>query len=274
LSSVLIAVDPWLALRVTLGLLFTVARMEPQPTLSILVVDDNAPSRALAQATLEDEGYRVVLAASGGEAISAFEREMPDCILMDIRIRALPSGDGRSAADGARVRPRARAGGDRDDSLGDHRWRRVCDAGGRSRLRDETRQLVAAAIHQHSPRAARPFIKLHCAALAESLLESELFGHERGAFTGAVTRREGAASSRPTVARCFLDEIGAVSLPLQVKLLRFLQARELEPVGGDETVKVDVRIVAATKRDLAEAIQHRLREYAEAAASAATKHQA
>ncbi|MEY4582421.1 MAG: hypothetical protein RL701_7124 [Pseudomonadota bacterium] len=112
------------------------------------------------------------------------------------------------------------------------------------------KELVASAIHQHSPRAARPFIKLHCAALAESLLESELFGHERGAFTGALTRREG-RFKQADGGTLFLDEIGEISPGIQVKLLRFLQEREFEPVGGNQTIKVDVRIVAATNRDLA-----------------------
>jgi DNA-binding NtrC family response regulator len=111
------------------------------------------------------------------------------------------------------------------------------------------KELVAAAIHQHSPRAGGPFIRLNCAALAETVLESELFGHERGAFTGAVTRRDGRfqQAHRGTL---FLDEIGEISPALQVKLLRFLQEHQYERVGGNETVEVDVRIIAATNRDL------------------------
>ena len=111
------------------------------------------------------------------------------------------------------------------------------------------KELIAAAIHEHSPRAARPFIKLHCAALAETLLESELFGHERGSFTGAAGRREG-RFRQADGGTLFLDEIGEISPAIQVKLLRFLQEREFERVGGNETIKVDVRIVAATNRDL------------------------
>jgi two-component system response regulator HydG len=112
------------------------------------------------------------------------------------------------------------------------------------------KELVAQAIHENSPRAAAPFVKLHCAALAETILESELFGHEKGSFTGAVGRREGRfkQADRGTL---FLDEIGEISPALQVKLLRFLQERTFERVGGNETVKVDVRIIAATNRDLA-----------------------
>ena len=111
------------------------------------------------------------------------------------------------------------------------------------------KELAAQAIHQNSPRAQAPFVKLHCAALAESLLESELFGHERGAFTGAVGRREG-RFKQADGGSLFLDEIGDISPAIQVKLLRFLQEKTFERVGGNETVKVDVRIIAATNRDL------------------------
>jgi DNA-binding NtrC family response regulator len=122
------------------------------------------------------------------------------------------------------------------------------------------KELIAAAIHQRSPRAKGPFVKLHCAALAETLLESELFGHERGAFTGAVGRREGrfAQASGGTL---FLDEIGEISPAVQVKLLRFLQEHEFERVGGNDTLKVDVRVIAATNRDLlSEVTRGRFRE--------------
>jgi DNA-binding NtrC family response regulator len=111
------------------------------------------------------------------------------------------------------------------------------------------KELVAAAIHHHSPRSTGPFVKLHCAALAESLLESELFGHERGAYTGADRKREG----RFELAHggtLFLDEIGEISHSTQVKLLRVLQEREFERVGGSQTLHVDVRVIAATNREL------------------------
>jgi len=110
------------------------------------------------------------------------------------------------------------------------------------------KELLARYIHERSSRARGPFIGVNCAAIPETILEAELFGHERGAFTGAVGRREGrfAKASRGTL---FLDEIGELSPSVQVKLLRVLQEGEYEPVGGD-TVKADVRIVAATNRDL------------------------
>jgi DNA-binding NtrC family response regulator len=116
------------------------------------------------------------------------------------------------------------------------------------------KELVAAAIHERSPRKNGPFIKLHCAALAETLLESELFGHERGAFTGAVQRRDGRFQMADG-GTLFLDEIGEISPALQVKILRFLQEHEFERVGGGQTIKVDVRIIAATNRNLADEVR-------------------
>jgi DNA-binding NtrC family response regulator len=116
------------------------------------------------------------------------------------------------------------------------------------------KELVAAAIHEKSPRAKGPFVKLHCAALAESILESELFGHERGAFTGAATRRDG-RFQQANGGTLFLDEIAEISPAVQVKLLRFLQEREFERVGGNETISVDVRIVAATNRNLRQRVE-------------------
>jgi two-component system response regulator HydG len=112
------------------------------------------------------------------------------------------------------------------------------------------KELVAQAIHENSPRASAPFVKLHCASLAETILESELFGHEKGSFTGAAGRREG-RFKQADGGTLFLDEIGEISSAIQVKLLRFLQEKTFERVGGNETIKVDVRIIAATNRDLA-----------------------
>jgi two-component system, NtrC family, response regulator len=115
------------------------------------------------------------------------------------------------------------------------------------------KELVAQAIHQESPRRDKPFIKVNCAALSETVLESELFGHERGSFTGAVGRREGRFELADG-GTLFLDEIGDIAPSVQVKLLRALQQREFERVGGTQTLKVDVRMVAATNRDLAAAV--------------------
>jgi DNA-binding NtrC family response regulator len=115
------------------------------------------------------------------------------------------------------------------------------------------KELVANAIHQRSPRANGSFVKLHCAALAESLLESELFGHERGSFTGAMARKDGRFSLADG-GTLFLDEIGEISPAIQVKLLRFLQEHEFERVGGTQTIRVDVRVIAATNRNLSDEI--------------------
>ncbi|MGH9870205.1 MAG: sigma-54-dependent transcriptional regulator [Candidatus Polarisedimenticolia bacterium] len=111
------------------------------------------------------------------------------------------------------------------------------------------KDVLAQAIHELSPRAACPFVKVSCAALSETLLESELFGHERGAFTGAVMRRPGRfeIAAGGTI---FLDEIGDMTASMQVKLLRFLQERRFERVGGNQTLSVDARVIAATHRNL------------------------
>lgn len=113
---------------------------------------------------------------------------------------------------------------------------------------------LARAIHKKSPRHSAPFITLHCAALAESLLESELFGHERGSFTGADKKRLG-RFEQANGGTLFLDEVGEIPPATQVKLLRVLQERTFERVGGNESIEVDVRLIAATNRDLAKDVQ-------------------
>lgn len=116
------------------------------------------------------------------------------------------------------------------------------------------KELIARAIHQHSPRAARPFVAVDCGSLTETLLESELFGHIRGSFTGAVNDRKG-VFEEAAGGTCFLDEIGDISANMQAKLLRVLQEYEVRRVGAQQWIKVDVRVVAATNKNLEELVR-------------------
>jgi DNA-binding NtrC family response regulator len=115
------------------------------------------------------------------------------------------------------------------------------------------KELVADAIHNLSNRREKPFIKVHCAALSESILESELFGHEKGAFTGAVSRKRG-RFELANAGSIFLDEIGEINQSVQIKILRVLQEKRFERVGGEDTLEVDVRVISATNKDLKEEI--------------------
>lgn len=117
------------------------------------------------------------------------------------------------------------------------------------------KELIADALHNLSNRKQKPFIKVHCAALSESLLESELFGHERGSFTGAVGRKRGRFELAHT-GTIFLDEIGEINPSVQIKILRVLQEKEFERVGGEETLEVDVRVISATNKDLKAEIEN------------------
>jgi two-component system response regulator HydG len=122
------------------------------------------------------------------------------------------------------------------------------------------KELIANAIHQNSPRKERPFIKVNCAALPETLLESELFGHEKGAFTGAVARKQGRFQLAHQ-SSIFLDEVAEMASTTQAKILRVLQEREFEPLGSTQTIKVDTRVIAATNKNLEEQIKEgRFRE--------------
>jgi len=116
------------------------------------------------------------------------------------------------------------------------------------------KELISRAIHYHSPRKNKPFVTINCAAIPETLIESELFGHERGAFTSAYEKKIGRFEMANT-GSLFLDEIGELSLPTQAKILRFLEEKELTRVGGSKNIKVDVRLIAATNKNLEESIK-------------------
>ncbi len=136
----------------------------------------------------------------------------------------------------------------------------VADSNATVLIRGESgtgKDLVAHAIHYNSPRAEKPFVKVNCTALPDTLLESELFGHEKGAFTGAIERKIG-RFERANGGTIFLDEIGDFSMNLQVKLLRVIQFKEFERIGGSETIKANVRIVVATHKNLEEQIKEGL----------------
>ena len=133
----------------------------------------------------------------------------------------------------------------------------VCKSNATALIRGESgtgKELVANAIHYNSPRAKHPFVKVNCAALPANLIESELFGHEKGAFTGAIRQKPGKfeVADKGTI---FLDEIGSMDAEVQVKLLRVLQEREFERVGGYRTIKTDIRVVAATSKNLEQALE-------------------
>jgi two-component system response regulator PilR (NtrC family) len=116
------------------------------------------------------------------------------------------------------------------------------------------KELVARAIHDHSRRADKPFVSINCSAFQETLLESELFGYMKGAFTGATGNKKG-LFEYASGGTLFMDEIGEMSVPMQVKLLRALQERKVRPLGGNEEVEVDVRVIAATNRDLQQMVR-------------------
>ena len=135
----------------------------------------------------------------------------------------------------------------------------VADSGATVLIRGETgtgKELVARAMHYSSSRKNGPLVSVNCAALPENLVESELFGHEKGAFTTAIQQRRG-RFEQASGGTLFLDEIGDISLAVQAKLLRVLQEREFERVGGEKTIKVNVRVIAATSRNLEDAVKER-----------------
>jgi two-component system NtrC family response regulator/two-component system response regulator HydG len=293
-----------------------------------MVVDDEPNARSALREILADEGYEVLEAGDGEEALQLIPGFAPDAVLIDVR---MPKMDGltmieRSRAEGSDaayvvmtahgtvkdavaamkmgaedyllkpldtdevlvvlgkaldrrklrrdvelLRERVRETSGLSNVVGSSEpMRRVFELVQRAAPSKATvlilgesgtgKELIAEALHEGSPRSKGPFIRVNCAALPETLLESELFGHEKGSFTGAVARREGRFELADG-GTLFLDEIGEIPPSVQVRLLRFLQSREFDRVGGQKTLKVDVRVVAATNKDLlAEVKSGRFRE--------------
>ena len=295
---------------------------------TILIVDDEQSHRLMLRAHLEREGFQIVEAADGHEAVDRVNEKPFDLVLMDIR---MPTMDGIEALKRIKEASAAtpvimmtaygsinsavealKAGAadyltkpldmdelifkakkalhyrqlEEENILQKERlgirfdfssiigtspaMKRLFETLSMAAPTEATvlllgesgtgKELVANAIHQNSPRKDKPYVKVNCAALPETLLESELFGHEKGAFTGAIDKKKG-RFERANGGTLFLDEIGEMSPPTQTKILRVLQEREFEAVGGIKTIKVDVRIIAATNKDLAEEVKKgRVRE--------------
>jgi len=296
---------------------------------TILVVDDEAEIRDLLTDLLKDAGYKSQHATTGAEALAAVAKQMPDLVMMDIK---LPDQDGlavlrqlkrehpdlevivMTAFGGSSSAIKAMENGaydyvtkpfemddllatlkrvfehaDMSDEVSALRLELGKSAADRERIvgsskpmmevfkligkvagSDATvfitgesgtgKELVAEALHRSSKRNPHPLVKVSCAALPETLLETELFGHEKGSFTGAMTMRKGRfeTANKGTI---FLDEIGEMTLATQTKLLRILQEREFERIGSNVPIKIDIRVITATNRDLvAEVEKGRFRE--------------
>jgi DNA-binding NtrC family response regulator len=288
---------------------------------NILVVDDEKNIREGLREALRLDGYEVILAADGREALDSFERGDVDLVITDLKMPRVSgedllknissqyptvptiilTGHGTIEAAVQAMRDGAydfltkpvnldrlsllvkRALANRELLLQNRAMqeelekknqfasiigkshemkhvfemvRQVAPARSSVLITGESgvgKEMIAEALHYNSPRRDKPLVKVHCAALTETLLESELFGHEKGAFTGAVARKRGRfeLAHRGTL---FLDEIGDINANVQVKLLRVLEEKRFERVGGEETIEVDVRVIAATNRDLRESI--------------------
>ena len=296
---------------------------------AILVVDDDRDMLSLLDDLLSGEGYKVVKAKTGAEALAAIAKSRPDLVMIDVLLpdedgltllaqikRAHPElevivmtafGGSSSAIKAMRVgaydyvtKPfetddllatlaRVFEKADMAQEVNALRLELGKQSAQRERIVGSSRpmleiykligkvagsdasilvsgesgtgkELVAEAIHRASPRNPHPLIKVSCAALPETLLETELFGHEKGSFTGAMTMRKGRfeIADKGTI---FLDEIGEMTLGTQTKLLRILQEHEFERIGSNTPIKVDIRVIAATNRDLAEEVdRNRFRE--------------
>ncbi|MEJ2671256.1 MAG: sigma-54 dependent transcriptional regulator [Deltaproteobacteria bacterium] len=295
---------------------------------NILIVDDDAQLRQSFEKLLTAEGHTVKTASSGEAAISLVQAEVPDLVIMDVRMPSMSGLEafqaihriepklpviimtaygttetaieatklgafeyvlkpfeniqdilaliGQALEAGRFMRSRVELDVAPDTTAAEpiigksKPMQEVYKAIGRVAHTDATvlirgesgtgKELVARAIYQHSLRAAKPFLVINCVAIPETLLESELFGYEKGAFTGAVNRRVG-KFEQAHGGTVFLDEIGDMPFSIQAKILRLLQEKSLERLGGREPIPVDVRIIAATNRDLETALaQGRFRE--------------
>jgi two-component system response regulator AtoC len=288
----------------------------------VLIVDDEEQMRELLAKVLEKNGYQVMTAGDGGQALTLLEKEPMDLVVTDVR---MPGLDGMEALKAIKeLNPEIvviimTAFGSIDQAvqavkegaydyinkpfkidemlltikkaLEERRLRHEVTALrhelhtryhfenliGKSRAMQEVfslieqvassrstmmiygksgtgKELVARAIHYNSLRANKAFVPVNCAAIPSELLESELFGHEKGSFTGAIATKVG-KFELATEGSLFLDEVGSMRLDLQAKILRALQEREIERVGGTRTIKIDVRVIAATNRDLKKAVE-------------------
>ena len=285
----------------------------------VLIIDDEEGIRESLSAILEDEGYRVVSAGSGEEALTILQEQFPDLIILDVWLpgmdgiqtlqeitalkKELPvimiSGHGnievavkatrigaydflekplsleRVILSSKRALERGaleRENKDLKDNL-TKKWRLIGESPSMKALRAQIemaaqsnsrvlitgesgsgKELVARLLHGMSSRSGRPFVELNCAAMPYELIESELFGHEKGSFTGAFEKKKGKfeLADRGTL---FLDEIGDMSLQTQSKVLRVIETQDFQRVGGNTTIKVDVRIIAATNKDLTEEVK-------------------
>ena len=219
---------------------------------SILVVDDEAAIGIAIQRLLKKDGYHVDVCTSGEQAIEALGHTPYHLIISDLSMQGMSGMDllawtRKNAPETAVIMITAYGS---EKTAVDAMKLGASDYVPKPFDNDGTgKELVANAIHIGSPRKRQPLVKVNCAAFTRELVESELFGHEKGAFTGAVRAREG-KFELANGGSLFLDEIGDMALETQAKILRALQEKEIQRVGGDATLKVDVRIIAATNHDL------------------------
>jgi two-component system response regulator HydG len=296
----------------------------------VLIVDDESAARGGLEKLLRHDGYRVMTAASGEDALAVFNEFSPDVVVTDLKMpgmdgvtllqklreidgelpvivvtafgdvgnavkamragaqnfltkpidfdalaltieRALENRALRAEAANLRGQLHEKEGTGFGDLLGVSQpmqdvyrvARQVANARATVLITGDSgtgKGVLAKAVHRYGPRRNKPFVTLHCASLTDTLLESELFGHERGSFTGAEKRRIGRFEQAAS-GTLFLDEVGEIPMSTQIKLLRVLQEKTFERVGGNDPIKVDVRLIAATNRDLADDVREgRFRE--------------